>query len=131
MTMTKSLKSEIKKYVNDINALIFTDRVTRHKFIRGFKNDIFNYAQDNHVTDIKEIAACFGEPEEVARNFLETIDLKTLRQRTNLTKLMISFVISAALIWGCSVGISALNYNIFGNHKNENHIVVSRQFQNI
>lgn len=127
MTMTKSLKSEIKKYVSDVNALIFTDRATRHKFIRGFENDIFNYAEDNHVTDIREIAACFGEPEEVARNFLETVDLKALRRRTNLTKLMIAFFVSAALIWVSSVGISALNYNVFGSHTNENQIVVNRQ----
>lgn len=125
--MTKLLKSEIKKYVSDTNALVFTDRATRHNFIRGFENDIFNYAEDNNVADIREIAVRFGEPEEVARNFLETVDLKNLRRRTNLTKLIISFVVSAALIWGCSVGISALNYNIFGSHTNEKQIVVNRQ----
>lgn len=126
MTMTKSLKSEIKKYVSNVNSLIFTGRATRRKFIRGFENDIFNYAEDNNVTDIREIAACFGEPEEVARNFLETVDLKALRRRTNLSKLMIGFCISAALIWGSSVGISALNCNIFGSHTNENQIEISR-----
>lgn len=97
--MNDILQKDVKNYVKEIRLLLFCDSKTKRSFLNDFKNDVANFADDNGITDMKDIIDHFGTPEQVAREFLGTADLRKIRKRMQFKKYILCGVIAALLSW--------------------------------
>lgn len=97
--MDKVLKAGIKKYIKQIRALLLCDAKTAKCFLSDFENDIVNYIEDNNIKSIDETIKKFGDPESVARSFLETANIQKIRKRIRIKNVIITTIIVAILMW--------------------------------
>lgn len=97
--MDKILKASVKKYLKQIKALLICDAKTAKCFLSDFENDIVNYIEDTNANSIDDVIEKFGEPESVARSFLETADIQKIRKRMRIKNIILSAIIAAVLMW--------------------------------
>lgn len=98
--MHKELKKEIHKYLNDIKCLMPCDIGNKNKYLRGLKEEIYDYAADNNIVSIGDIVSHFGEKEEVVKLYVDTLDTKTIKNKFNVRRLIIIALITALVVWG-------------------------------
>lgn len=97
--MNDVLQNEIKKYIKDIRSLLFCDSKTLKSFLKDFENDVINFADDNGVTDMQQIVEHFGAPDQVARGFFETTDLRKIKKRMQVKQYILCGVLVAVFVW--------------------------------
>lgn len=93
------LKKEIKRYIFDVKSYLICDWQTRHRFLKDLQNDINAFADEKEDVNIEGIRDRFGEPEKIARSFLEDADLKKIKRRMNFTRIIFIGVTIALSIW--------------------------------
>ena len=107
--MNDVLRNEIKKYLKEIRSLLFCDSKTLKGFLKDFENDVTNFADDNGVTDMQQIIEHFGTPDQVAREFFETTDLRKIKNRLQVKRYILCGVLVALLVWAIAVTFATLN----------------------
>lgn len=100
--MESNLKASVKKYIKQIRSLLLCDAKTAKCFLSDFENDIVNYIEDTNAKSIDDVIEKFGNPESIARSFLETANLQKIRKRMRIKNIILSAVIAVVLMWaGC------------------------------
>ena len=72
--MNKRLEQEINRYLKEIKSNIICDFKTKRKYICDLKTSIYDFAEENHVNDFKQVYQQFGPPREIAKTFFEQAD---------------------------------------------------------
>lgn len=98
--MHKELEKEISRYLNDIKCLMPGDNSSKRKYLRGLKNEIYDYAEENEVVSMGDIVLHFGEEEEVAKLYVDTLDVKSMKKNFSIRRLIIIVLITALAVWG-------------------------------
>lgn len=98
--MHKELKKEIHKYLNDIKCLMPGDVGSKRKYLRGLKEQIYDYAAENGISSMRDIILHFGETDEVARLYTDTLDYKLIKRKLNFKRLMVAVIVTALVVWG-------------------------------
>lgn len=98
--MHKELKKEIHKYLNDIKCLMPCDIGNKNKYLRGLKEEIYDYVADNNIVSISDIVSHFGEKEEVVKLYLDTLEVKSIKRKVNIKQAVVTVLIAALVIWG-------------------------------
>ncbi|MCH5191558.1 MAG: hypothetical protein J1F23_05270 [Oscillospiraceae bacterium] len=107
--MSDVLRNEIKKYIKETKSLLFCDSKTLKSFLKDFENDVVDFADDNGVADIQQIIEHFGTPDQVARGFFETTNLRKIKKRLQIKQYILCGVISALLIWAVCLTFLAVD----------------------
>lgn len=103
--------NEIDKYIKTISKQIPYKSDETKKFIDDLKSNINNYVEDNQVKDIAEIKLQFGTEDEIANAFLETVNIKTVKRKISIKRLLICFVVAVITIWSIGVIIGTIQSN--------------------
>lgn len=98
--MHKELEKEISRYLNDIKCLMPGDISSKRKYLRGLKNEIYDYAEENEDVSMGDIVLHFGEEEEVAKLYVDTLDVKTIKRKLNIRRVVVTVMIAALVVWG-------------------------------
>ena len=96
----KLLNKDVKKYIKDINSYLICDCGTRNRFISDLKSDIEEYIESNSVTAFESVYNHFGEPQDIAKGFLENADTKKIKRKMDIAKVVVTAVIIALVMWG-------------------------------
>lgn len=118
--MHKELEKEISRYLNDIKCLMPGDNSSKRKYLRGLKNEIYDYAEENEVVSMGDIVLHFGEEEEVAKLYVDTLDVKSIKRKYNFRRIIISVLISALVVWG----VAAAAGSAISRAESDNGVVV-------
>lgn len=89
------MNKEIKKYINKVSKYLLCDNTMKRKFLRDFKTDVLEYAKAENISDIDKIKAHFGEPEKIARAFLMESDIRDIKKRLTVKRIIL---ISAIIV---------------------------------
>ncbi len=76
------------------------DNSSKRKYLRGLKNEIYDYAEENEVVSMGDIVLHFGEEEEVAKLYVDTLDVKSMKKNFSIRRLIIIVLITALAVWG-------------------------------
>lgn len=105
----KQFNIDKKKYIKEINSFLICDFGTRNKFIGDLKSDIDEYIENNSVTDFDSVYNHFGEPQNIAKGFLETADTKKIKRKMNITKVAVTAIIIALVMFGVFLAINLID----------------------
>ena len=111
-------KSEIEKYIKEIELIIPLNTKEQREFINILKNRIIN----SDINDYNSLIEHFGKPSEVAASFLENMDTNTLIKKLK-HKNYIRWIVSIIII--CIITISflksgnSMNYMKKSNNNNQ------------
>jgi len=108
----KGFEKETKKYIKSVKSLLLCDIQTKRRFIKDFRDDLSGYIEDNNIADIKNVYDHFGTPEQVAKGFLETADIKNIKKKMNIGKIIAAGIALALIIWATGVTIAVIDAHI-------------------
>lgn len=123
--MHKELEKEISRYLNDIKCLMPGDNSSKRKYLRGLKNEIYDYAEENEVVSMGDIVLHFGEEEEVAKLYVDTLDVKSIKRKYNFRRIIISVLISALVVWG----VATILGSVISRTESKDGIVVTHSLE--
>lgn len=89
---------KIKIYFRVIKRQLHCPHASKQVFLREFKESISWYIEEHPSASISEIIQEFGEPNDIARHFIEESDLYILKKALNIRKTVLAIGIAVALI---------------------------------
>ena len=95
------IEKDIEKYIDEVEGYLDCLRKNKQKVIDEIRNSIYVYAEENGISDIKEVYDHFGTPEEIASQALSTVDPKMIKKALSikrivaiaLTAIVVSFIV--------------------------------------
>lgn len=93
------MQKEINRYCREVRSLLITQTKESKRFIKEFRASVNDYIEANNVQSFSEVRAHFGEPEEIAKAFLDTTQLVYIRKRLRIKKAVLFILLTALLIW--------------------------------
>ncbi len=110
INMQDALKKEINRYLDDIKSLMPGDFSSKRKYLRGLKYEIYDYAAENSDVSMGDIIMHFGETEEVAKMYSDTLDIKTINRKIKIKKTVAVFFDCRFGSLGCCCGSGFCNF---------------------
>lgn len=106
--MQKELKKEISKYLKEIILLLPGDSGSKRKYISGLKEDIYDFAADNESVTFRDIVLHFGEKEEIAKQYMDTLDIKAVKRKLSIKRAVSAILIIALIVWSVAVFVGSV-----------------------
>lgn len=97
-TENNLLKSQMRIYFRKINKLLVCDRKTKSKVLKDFKNNVYDYIDNNPNTSFDELVEHFGTPDTIAEEFAAEMGADYIRKTKCNKKIKIIFIVILASI---------------------------------
>lgn len=117
--MDRQFNSEIKRYRREIKHLLLCKNSITKAFMKDFDNELFNFIEENKVSDMDTIYAQFGTAEEVARSFFEFANIQKISKGLRFTKAILT-----ALIVALCMALVGMLYVIEDIHSEKQSITI-------
>lgn len=88
----KTIENEINSYISDVRKNLVCNRKIKKQTVTDLRNSVFDYAENNNITDINLIYKHFGSPEELAKSFMTENDLKYLKRKIIIRRIILAVV---------------------------------------
>lgn len=95
----KNLDKAINKYIKEVKSLIICNSKSKRDFIKKYKESIYDYVESNDITTVDEFHKNFGNPETIAKSFFADADLKEIKKKLNIKKVILGLVIGILMLW--------------------------------
>ena len=112
-------EKEIKKYISNIRSLLPAHFRAERLFLNNMQINIKDYADANPSASPNELIEHFGEPADIVRCYVESIDIDALIQKISIRKLFrkIFILILTCAIIGLII-FSVFSYKAYLEYKN-------------
>ncbi|MGN0486011.1 MAG: DUF6120 family protein [Acutalibacteraceae bacterium] len=90
-----NIRKEAKEYIAEIKKNLFCPASEKKGMVEDFQNMVFDYIEENSVTDIGEVYQQFGTPKEIAKQLLCDMDPQRIKKMVNIRKVVIVAVVIA------------------------------------
>ena len=94
----KITNKERNQYINQIKKLLFCSSKERKKFLKEFNDNIDDFLKDNPEASFNELQKAMGTPQEIADGFLGNADIKAIKKRTSIVRVLIIIGVVGILI---------------------------------
>lgn len=95
----KQLDRDIKNYIKEIKSLLICDYKTQNKFIGDIKSRIDDHIENGLINNIDDVYKRMGSPHDIAMAFFENADVKKVKKKMNITKIILIGVIATLVVW--------------------------------
>lgn len=107
--MNKSLKNDLDLYYKEISALVLCEKKKKAEILKSLKVEIADYLEASPDSDMDEIRAVFGSPEEIAAGFSAELSQNEIRKKLSIRKAVIAVLLFALLVWTIFAAISLID----------------------
>ncbi len=87
------------KYIYEVNKEIIATRKEKQKLFGDLKSDIHDRIADGKIANYDDIIAHFGTPAQVAKDFFATANIKEIKRKLLLRRIVTASIIGCSLIW--------------------------------
>ncbi len=102
-------KNEINEYIKNIKKQLLYGTKESKLFLKELKQNILDFAYENKNTDMTAIRQQFGTEEEVANAFLENIDIKAVKKKITIKRLIAVLVVAIITVWSIAMIIATID----------------------
>lgn len=99
MFSDNSFEKDLKHYKREIKSKLLCNTKESKACYKSLCNDIDNYIADNEVISIDAIYNHFGTADEIANAFFFNVDIKTVKSKIGIKKLVAVLVVAIVVIW--------------------------------
>ena len=115
----KQLDRDIKNYIKEIKSLLICDYKTQNKFIGDIKSRLDEHIENGLINSIDDVYMRMGTPQDIAKAFFENADVKKVKKKMNITKIILIGIIAALLMFAGTLVIEIID----GHSSNNGYIV--------
>ncbi len=94
-----AMQNEIKEYIKSVKKQIVCPTAESRQMLRELQANVSDFVQENPDADMVQIVEQFGEPEEIAKNYLADADPKRISKAINIRKVVIAAVVATLLVF--------------------------------
>lgn len=110
----KQLDKDIKNYIKEVKSLLICDYKTQNKFIGDIKCRLDEHIENGLIHNIDDVYKRMGTPQDIAKAFFENADVKKVKKKMNITKIILIGVIIALVIWAAGITAVVIDEHIAG-----------------
>jgi uncharacterized membrane protein len=99
--MKKNINRQLKRYFKSIRSFIPLNDTESRKFIRDLRSSVSDFSEDNENISFEDITKRFGMPQDIAFEYLESLDTDDLYRKLNIAgiiKIAAYLMIAAVII---------------------------------
>lgn len=115
----KQLDKDIKNYIKEVKSLLICDYKTQNKFIGDIKSRLDEHIENGLIHNIDDVYKRMGTPQDIAKAFFENADVKKVKKKMNITKIILIGIIAALLMLAGTLVIEIID----GHSSNNGYIV--------
>ncbi len=121
--MQNNFDRQINRYMKKIrhNMKLLPD--INKQFISDIENDIFDFVENDNITDFEKVLQRFGSPCDVLTVFTDEADVQILLKKLRNRKILFAFLIPVLLLL-----VSALIVFVFECFESEGYIFTYHSF---
>ncbi|MBQ3518812.1 MAG: hypothetical protein IJA31_05765 [Clostridia bacterium] len=108
----KTERSIVAQYVREVNKEIIATPKQKRKLFGDLRSDIHERIADGKIASYEDVIAHFGTPEQVAKDFFATANIKEIKKRLMIRRIVVSAVVLCLLV--CTAYYSFLQIGAFG-----------------
>lgn len=110
---------DIKAYISKIKTLLPVYSKPERQFINKLKENIYSYVASHKVASMNDIENQFGEPFEIVRGYIESMDIEALISKMSVRKMLrrITVIILIFAVIGLSI-LGGFYYKGYQYYKN-------------
>ena len=114
----KNEQKIIASYIRDVNKQLIATRTQKRRLVDDLKNDIRQHIADGKIAGYDDIVAYFGTPEQVAKDFFATADIKEIKKKLFRKRIVILAIVVCLLLFCGYVaatwydGLNGLHYYV-------------------
>ena len=105
--MQNELKKESSKYLKNIKHLLPGDSGSKRKYIKGLKEQIYDFADESDDISFHDILLYFGEEKDIAQEYIEILDINTVKRKLGIKRVVSVVLVIALLVWSVSATAGA------------------------
>lgn len=108
------INKDIEKYLEEIKKNLVCSAAQKKTVINDLRNSIYDYVDETKATDIEDIYSHFGQPEDIAEQFVSETGGKYLKKSLSVKNVLIAAIVALftiALIFLTIDFIDSLNSN--------------------
>ncbi len=94
-----AIEKDIRNYISDVGRKLVCSRKQKKQILKDIENEVLDYTDNKQFTDINEIYAHFGTPEEIAKAYLSDAEPQNIKKAINVRKVIIAAVVAVVLIF--------------------------------
>lgn len=94
-----SINNEVKIYVKNIKKRLLYNTKESKRYLKNLETNIMEYVDEFQVTDMAAIKNHFGSENEIANAYFETVELKTVKRKINIKRIIAIFIITIVCTW--------------------------------
>ena len=113
-------------YLKAVEQQLSGKKAQKKAYLKKLAADVAERLEEEPELDSAALASTFGSPEELAAEFMGTLDVKDVKKAFGWKKIVLIGVIIALLIWG-AIGIIA----VVDSHKSVNGYTVYESNESI
>lgn len=114
----KNHKTEkaIRQYLRSVKREVNCSPARKAKVLEQLETDILLYAEEHELSDISEIVRRFGSPEEIAKSFMEELDMKEATHSLKSNRKIIAIILTIVFVTAVTVIVLTV-YNFWRNER--------------
>ncbi len=95
----KTERRIIARYVREVNKEIIATPKQKRKLFGDLKADIRERIADGKIASYEDIVTHFGTPEQVAKDFFATADIKEIKKKLLIRRILVVAIVCCALVY--------------------------------
>lgn len=85
-------------YIKEIKQNLLCPVRQKKQVLKDIVNSIKDYAENNNITDINDLYAHFGTPEEVAKSYMSQADINDIKRKIKVRRVLIIIIVAALTV---------------------------------
>jgi len=95
----KTERSIVAQYVREVNKEIIATPKQKRKLFGDLRSDIHERIADGKIASYEDVIAHFGTPEQVAKDFFATANIKEIKKRLMIRRIIVAAVVCCVFIY--------------------------------
>lgn len=92
------INKDIEKYLEETKKNLVCPAAQKKSMINDLRNSIYDCVDDAKISDINEIYTHFGQPKDIAEQFISEIEPQKIKKAFKIHKLLIVGIVTALLL---------------------------------
>ncbi len=112
----KTERSIVAQYVREVNKEIIATPKQKRKLFGDLRSDIHERIADGKIASYEDVIAHFGTPEQVAKDFFATANIKEIKKRLMIRRIIVAAVVCCVFIY-FAYHVLVINKKLDGMHQ--------------
>lgn len=106
-----NIERDIELYLDKIKLNLICKKEEKNRIVSDIRESVYDFVENNNITDIKKVYGHFGTPEEIAKTYYSEKELEEIKKTAKKENYIRYAIIGAFIIFVIAVICTAANSN--------------------